>query len=201
MGYNEHQIREWIRCKDDVAYFAENYIRFTTANGVVNATLNDFQQSVVDNFNNSRVLFMPGKRMEGKTTIAAIILLHRALFDEYDTSAIFARTKYMSNYVLEVITEMYDRLPEFLTSSRMVTRNKGKIEFDNGCSIISVGSSIDACKGRTLTTVYIDESEWFDKLQELITWLYPTIASSPYAKIFALSSTMTEDAFRAIRAV
>lgn len=201
MEYNEHQIREFILCKDDIEYFANNYIRFTTVNGVVGAKLNGFQQNVIDNFNDSRVLFMPGRRQEGRTTIAAIILLHRALFNEYDTSAIFARTKYMSNYVLEVIAEMYDRLPEFLASPQMITRNKDRVEFDNGCSIISVGSSIDACKERTLTTVYIDESEWFDKLQDLVTFLYPTIAPSPYAKLFALSSTITEDAFRTIRAV
>lgn len=201
MEYNEHQIREWMRCKDSITYFAENYIRVTTINSVVSVKLNDFQQTVIDNFNNNRVLFMPGKRQEGKTTVAAIILLHQALFNEYHTSAIFAHTKYMSNHILKIITEMFDRLPEFFTSVRMITRNKDRLVFDNGCEIISMGSSIDACRGKTLTTVYIDESEWFDKLQKLVTCLYPNIACSPYAKIFALSSTITEVTFRAIRVV
>lgn len=196
MHYTEFHIQELIRCREDIEYFADNYIKTTSGYGVVRIKLNDFQRQVIKNYKENKLFFMPAGRMEGKTTVASIILLHQALFTEYRVSIIFARTQAMSSHMLSVITEMYDRLPDFLACTKMTTRNKGKIEFDNLCSIISAGSNIDYGKGRALSNIYIDESEWFDKLDDIMTSLYPCMAGVPYAKLFSLSSTFTGDTFR-----
>jgi phage terminase large subunit-like protein len=194
--YSDEQIAELIKCRDDVEYFADNYIKFSNPNGVVQAKLNDFQRSVVRNYRDNKAFFMPAGRQEGKSTVASIILLHQALFSEYRVSMIFARTKSQSSAIIEIITEMYERLPEFLAGPKMITRNKSEVEFDNGCAIISAGSDINCGRGRTLSTIYIDESEWFDKLDDVLTSLYPCMAAMPYSKLFALSSTFTGDSFR-----
>ena len=196
MHYTEFQIQELILCRDDIEYFADNYIKTTSGHGVVRIKLNDFQRHVIKNYNENKTFFMPAGRQEGKTTVASIILLHQALFTEYRVSIIFARTKAMSDHILSIITEMFDRLPDFLTSTKMTTRNKGKIEFENLCSIISAGSNVDYGKGRALSNIYIDESEWFDKLDDVMVSLYPCMAAMPYAKLFSLSSTFTGDTFR-----
>lgn len=196
MNYSADQIAELIKCREDVEYFADNYIKFSKPNGVVLAKLNDFQRNVIRNYRDNKVFFMPAGRQEGKSTVAAIILLHQALFTEYRVSMVFARTKSQSSDIIEIVTEMYERLPEFLTGSKMITRNKSKVEFDNGCAIISAGSDINYGRGRALSTIYIDESEWFDKLDDVLTSLYPCMAALPYSKLFALSSTFTGDSFR-----
>lgn len=196
MNYSIEQIAEVMKCSEDVEYFADNYIKFSNPNGVVLAKLNDFQRSVIRNYRDNKVFFMPAGRQDGKSTIASIILLHQALFSEYRVSMVFARTKSQSSNIIDIITEMYERLPEFLTEPKMITRNKSKVEFDNGCSIISAGSNVNCGKGRALSTIYIDESEWFDKLDDVLTALYPCMATMPYSKLFALSSTFTGDSFR-----
>ena len=196
MNYNSEQIAEVMKCSEDVEYFADNYIKFSNPNGVVLAKLNDFQRSVIRHYRDNKVFFMPAGRQEGKSTVASIILLHQALFSEYRVSMVFARTKSQSSNIIDIVIEMYERLPEFLTEPKMITRDKSKVEFSNGCSIISAGSDVNCGRGRTLSTIYIDESEWFDKLDDVLTTLYPCMAAMPYSKLFALSSTFTGDSFR-----
>jgi phage terminase large subunit-like protein len=196
MNYNSEQIAELIKCRDDVEYFADNYIKVSKPNGVVQAKLNDFQRSVIRKYRDEKVFFVSAARQEGKSTVASIILLHQALFSEYRVSMVFARTKSQSSNIIDIITEMYERLPEFLAEPKMITRNKSEVEFDNGCAIISAGSDINYGRGRTLSTIYIDESEWFDKLDDVLTSLYPCMAAMPYSKLFALSSMYTGDTYR-----
>ena len=196
MNYSIEQIAEVMKCSEDVEYFADNYIKFSNPNGVVLAKLNDFQRSVIRHYRDNKVFFMPAGRQEGKSTVASIILLHQALFSEYRVSMVFARTKSQSSNIIDIVIEMYERLPEFLTEPKMITRDKSKVEFSNGCSIISAGSDVNCGRGRTLSTIYIDESEWFDKLDDVLTTLYPCMAAMPYSKLFALSSTFTGDSFR-----
>lgn len=196
MQYNEDQLRELIRCRNDIEYFADTYIKVTKTTGVVQLTLNDFQRGVVRDLAQRSVLFTPGRRQDGKTTVAAIILLHKALFNEYQVSVVLAPKKAMSNHVLELIVEMYDRLPEFLQTAKLTTRNKTTIHFDNMCSVMSVGSDVDLCRGRTITTVYIDESEWFDRLDDVINCMLPAMSSTQKSKMFCLSSTFTQDKMR-----
>jgi hypothetical protein len=109
---------------------------------------------------------------------------------------VFARTKLQSSVIIDIITEMYEHLPEFLVEPKIITRNKSEVKFDNGCTIISAGADVNYGKGRTLSTIYIDDSEWFNKLEDVLNILYPCMATFPYSKLFALSSTFTGDSFR-----
>jgi phage terminase large subunit-like protein len=197
MKYTEEQIRQIAKAMDDIEYFAENFIKINhPVHGLTSIKLNDFQKQVIHDFTSKKIFFTPGPRQKGKTTIAAIILLHQALFHQYRVSLVFARTKVLSNTIIEIITNMYDNLPEFMQMSSLTTRNKSKIVFENSCSIISAGANTDHGRGRAVSNIYVDESEWFDKLDEVMTSLYPCMATIPYSKIFSLSSTFTGDTSR-----
>ena len=175
------------RSIEDVAYFANAFVRVTGPTGVNKIELNDFQKHVIDRYNKERNFFIPSERQAGKTVVAAIILLHQALYREYTTSLIVTPKMVHGAHMIELITEMYDYLPEYIASVKMSTRNKSKIEFENGASIIAVGPNVEQCRGRTITTIYIDESEWVPNLQDVYTYLLPTMASNNGAKIFELS--------------
>ena len=195
---NNEQASELLKCYNDIKYFADTYVQLSTPTGKIQCNLTDFQCEVIARFTSDRMFFLSSERMEGKTTIAAIILLHQALFTEYRVSLVFARKQSMSNDILEMIAKMYDLLPGFLKHTKMTTRNKSKITFDNLCSIISAGSNVNYGRGRAISTIYIDESEWFDNLGDVLTGLYPCMAGVPYSRVFALSSTRTGDKFRSI---
>jgi len=192
MKYTEEQIQHIIKSRDDIEYFAENFVKINhLVRGLTAIKLNDFQKQVIHDFTSKKIFFTPGPRQKGKTTIAAIILLHQALFNEYRTSIIFARNKVATDSILKGIVDMYDNLPDFMRVSSIIKHNKSKIKFENYCSIISAGKNVDYSRGMAISIVYIDESEWFDNLDAVMNDLYPTIASVNYSRLFALSSTHT----------
>jgi hypothetical protein len=186
------QVTEWIRCRDDVAYFADAYVQLKSPHGIVQCRLNDFQRRVVDQHKTDKIFFMPSTRQAGKTTIAAILLLHQALFTDHRVSLVFARNRSLSDSILKIIVDIYEHLPDFLRSVEVSFRDKSRIVFDNMCSIISAGSNVNNGRGLSVSIIYIDESEWIDNLDEIIKTLYPQIAAISHSRIFVLSSTRTE---------
>lgn len=187
MSYTEFELQEIIRCRDDIAYFANNHIKILHIDlGVIQIKLNDFQNTAIRKYNTEKTFFIPTARQEGKTTVASIILLHQALFTDSRVSCIFAHNKHMSNSILDMIKHMYDLLPEYLKIAKIITRNKGELKFNNMCSIISAGANTDYDRGRTVSNVYIDESAWIENVDKIIMDLYPFM--STHAKLFSFSS-------------
>lgn len=196
---NSEQASEILKCRDDVEYFANTYIHLSTYTGKIQCKLNNFQREVIDRFKTDRVFFIPADRISGKTTIAAIILLHQALFMGDGKSLIFARNKSLSDDILKIIAEMYELLPDFLKHTEMISRNKSRLDFSNMYSIISAGSNPDYGRGMTISAIYIDESELVDCLDRIMENLYPCMPSLHYSRLFALSSTKTGDKLRDLR--
>lgn len=196
MSYTEFELQEIIKCRDDIAYFADNYIKILHIDlGTIQIKLNDFQNTAIKKYNTEKTFFIPTARQQGKTTVASIILLHQALFTDYRVSCIFAHNKHMSDIILDMIKDMYDLLPEYLKITKIITRNKGKLEFDNMCSIISAGSNVDYARCRALSNIYIDESEWVKNVGEMVRNLYPCMSSINHSKLFSFSSSKVGEIF------
>lgn len=191
------EIEEIIKCRDDISYFANNYIKIEHALlGIVQIELNNFQQNAIQKYNTEKKFYIHADRIEGKTTVAAIILLHQALFTDSRVSCIFADGKSASDAILSIIKFMYNLLPEYLKITKITNKTKGKIEFDNYCSIISAGQNTDYARGRAISNVYIDESEWVKNVVQIINDLYPSMATLPYTRLFSFSSSRISDKFR-----
>jgi len=197
MNWTTELLEDYRRCVNDIEYFAETHIKIChPIKGIIPIVLNDFQKQVIQYYSEKNIFASMAYRQEGKTTIAAIILLHQALFNEYRVSLVMAPKIQISNSILEIIIEMYENLPDHIKSTKITICNKTKLEFGNMCSIISGGSNINSGKGRTLSNIYIDESEFMHTLKEAFDSLYPHISSSNKGKIFALTSTKTSEYFR-----
>lgn len=187
MKYTDHEINEIIKCRDDISYFADNYIKIMNPTlGITQLKLNKFQHDAIQKYNTERIFFMPTGRQEGKTTIASVILLHQSIFGNSDTSIIFAWDKSSSNDILAIIKCMYELLPDYLKIAKIVSNTKGKLDFDNLCSIISAGKDVNYSRGRSISNIYVDESEYIDNIQEIIKGVQPIY--NKQAKFFAFSS-------------
>jgi len=143
MKFTREMAEELKKCMDDVEYFAEHAIKINShKEGLIPLVLNDFQREAIQDYKEKNIFAKIGNRVEGKTTIAAVILLHQALFSEYRVSAIVAPTMTFGNQILELIYKMYENLPDYFKHNLAVTtRNKTKLEFENMCAIYSVGSN------------------------------------------------------------
>jgi len=191
------QLNEIVKCRDSVEYFAENYIKIINViDGMVNIRLNDYQKDIIDAYNgDSRSFYMHTPRQKGKTTAAAIIILHRALFGgECAKLVIAGPKKYNTDYILTVIWQMYRELPEWLTINKTVTVNKSNIEFEDLTSIYSIGSNFNAMKGSEVSLLYVDESEFVKNLMDYQMFI-PTLMSGTKTKVFALSSSLSAELF------
>lgn len=187
MKYTANDIKEYMKCKDDIVYFANNFIKIYTVDcGLTQIKLNAEQETVVNSFlkNDKTCKLMP--RQTGKTTVAMIILLHQVIFNEHKTIAIIGWKKSFANDILHRLYEMYDNLPE-LFRVKMQIKNKGNVEFDNGCRIITSGPDATAFKGRAVNTIYIDESEFVPNIWRIMENIMPCI-SSMNGKFMALST-------------
>ena len=91
---------------------------------------------------------------------------------------------------------MHELLPDYLKVSKIVSNTKGKLDFDNLCSIISAGSNTDYARGRTVTNIYIDESDWIKNLYDIITCLYPCLSVVQNTKLFSFSSLRIAEIFK-----
>lgn len=200
MTLNNDQYNELKMCENNILYFANKYIKISDSVSVKQINLNDFQRSVIEKFEGSNSFFLSSERMSGKTTIAAIILLHTALFKSKNTSAIFAPKQVMSDYMLELIVEMYERLPNFLTISKITTKNKQKLKFDNGSTILSTGPQPQALITFDISTVYIDESEFIsDDLNKIIADTAIKLTAKSSCKLFILSSIRAVEILNSIK--
>ena len=198
MNFTREMLEDYKRCMDDIEYFAEKYIKINNhTTGLEPFVLNEFQRQAIKYYKEKNIFAKIGRRVEGKTTIAAIILLHQAIFTEYRVSAIMAPTMVLSNHILNLIYDMYQNLPEHIKCNvDITTRNKTKIEFSNMCSIHSVGNSSMSLKGRTISNLYIDESEFVSSLYEILQNMVPCMPSLNNSRLFAFTSTRTTDFFR-----
>ena len=200
MTLNNDQYNELKMCENSILYFANKYIKISDNISVKQITLNDFQRDVIEKYEGSNSFFLSGERMVGKTTVAAIILLHEALFNSKNSSAIFAPKQVMSDYTLELIAEMYERLPNFLTISKIVSRNKNRLQFDNDSCILSAGPQPQLLTGIDVSTVYIDESEFMsDDLNRVIADSIVKLTTKQSSKLFILSSIRTAEILKAVK--
>lgn len=65
IDYTEHQIREYIKCKQDPIYFIKNYIKIVNIDrGLVPFNMYDFQEEMVDIIhNNKKSVFLYARQM------------------------------------------------------------------------------------------------------------------------------------------
>jgi hypothetical protein len=115
---------------------------------------------------------------------------------------IFAPKQVMSDYMLELIVEMYERLPNFLTISKITTKNKQKLKFDNESIILSAGSQTQSLITFDISTIYIDESEFIsDDLNKLIADTAIKLTAKPSCKLFILSSIRSVEILNSIKSL
>lgn len=193
---NRHEIEEYMKCANDIEYFAETYVKaWHPVNGLQSIKLNDFQKEAIKEFKEKKLFAKIAERQKGKTFVASLLLLHNSLFNDNKTSIIVSTKLDMGNHILLRINEMYDNLPEFLKMTKKIINNRRELEFENGSRIRSIGSNSNLMRGLTISNVYFDESEWIPEVDKMIVAFYPCLVVSG-GKMFAFTSSRTLEAFR-----
>ena len=193
---NRDEINEYMKCANDIEYFAETYVKaWHPVNGLQSIKLDDFQKEAIKDFKEKKLFAKIAERQKGKTLVASLPLLHDSLFNDNKTSIIVSTKIDMGNHILLRINEMYDNLPEFLKITKKTINNRRELEFENRSRIRSIGSNSNLMRGLTISNVYFDESEWIPEVDKIIVAFYPCLVVSG-GKMFAFTSSRTLEAFR-----
>lgn len=62
----EEEINEWLRCKNDIIYFAEKYAKMMTPEGIKNVNLRDYQKKYLKHLEDNRLSIYLACRQCGK---------------------------------------------------------------------------------------------------------------------------------------
>ena len=81
--FTAEQIQEFIKCKEDPVYFANNYVKIVTLDhGLQTFKPYHFQEKLIKNFHQHRFNICKMPRQTGKSTTVVSFLLHYAVFND-----------------------------------------------------------------------------------------------------------------------
>lgn len=63
---SEEEIKEWLKCKNDIVYFVEKYCKLMTPEGIKNVTLRDYQRKYLKHLEKNRLSIYLACRQCGK---------------------------------------------------------------------------------------------------------------------------------------
>lgn len=143
----EYRIREIIKCKRDICYFAQKYFRIVNLDrGLEIIKLYDVQkeflQFLVDN---NKVICCSG-RQQGKSTIYCIYTLWLTCFFPEKKVMILANKATTALELLGRIETAYSYLPKWLKPA-VAVYNRGEMMFTNKSGVKGFASSSDAARG------------------------------------------------------
>ena len=99
--FTQEQIIEFLKCKEDPAYFAKHYIQIVSLDhGLVPFDMYPFQEKLIRNFHESRFNICKMPRQTGKSTTCVSYLLHYAVFNDNVNIAILANKAFTARDLL-----------------------------------------------------------------------------------------------------
>lgn len=187
-GWTQEMVQEWIKCRDDIVYFCETYIKIITLDyGEQFLKLRDYQKDLVLDFFNSRYTIAVMSRQSGKTTSYIGFCLHSIIFNDQYTVGLLANKGETAREILGKIQFAYEELPKWMQHG-VLTYNKGKFELENGSRIIAAATSSSAIRGYTINALILDEAAFIENWDEFYNSVYPTISSGTQSKLILVST-------------
>ena len=158
--YDSEMLKEFQACcdpNDGPMHFMKKFVRIQhPTRGGIDFEPFDYQEDLIQNYNNNRYsINMLGRQM-GKTTVAAGYLLWFAMFKPDSTILVAAHKAAGASEIMQRIRYAYETIPNHIRAG-VVEYNKGSITVDNGSRIVSSTTTENTGRGMSLTLVYLDE--------------------------------------------
>jgi hypothetical protein len=188
--FTENQIIEFLKCKQDPVYFANNYIKIVSLDeGLTQFHPYHFQEKLIHNFHNNRFNICKMPRQTGKSTTVVSYLLHYALFNDSVNIGILANKASTARELLARLSTAYENLPKWMQQGILVW-NKGNIELENGSKILASSTSASAVRGMSFNILFLDEFAFVPNhvADSFFASVYPTITSGKSTKVIIVST-------------
>jgi len=188
--FTEEQIIEFLKCKEDPVYFANNYIKIVSLDeGLTQFHPYDFQEKLIHNFHNNRFNICKMPRQTGKSTTVVSYLLHYAVFNDSVNIGILANKAATARELLSRLQTAYENLPKWMQQG-ILSWNKGSMELENGSKILAASTSASAVRGMSFNILFLDEFAFVPNhvADSFFASVYPTITSGKNTKVIIVST-------------
>jgi hypothetical protein len=188
--FTQEQIIEFVKCKNDPVYFANNYVQIVTLDhGLQLFKPYHFQEKLISNFHNNRFNICKMPRQTGKSTTVVSYLLHYAIFNDNVNIAILANKASTARDLLSRLQTAYENLPKWLQQG-ILAWNKGSMELENGSKILAASTSASAVRGGSYNIIFLDEFAFIPNhiADQFFASVYPTISSGQSTKVIIVST-------------
>ena len=181
-------VKEIVKCGKDPVYFIDNYCKIAhPTRGQISFKTWDFQQELLQKFNDYRNNIILKSRQMGISTITAAYVSWMLLFHR-DKNVLVIATKFSTaaNLVKKVKAMIKLLPPWFDQLAAIEIDNRSSFVLNNGSEIKASSTSADAGRSEALSLLVIDEAAHIDGFEELWSALQPTMAVG--GRCIALSS-------------
>ena len=188
--FTEDQIIEFLKCKQDPIYFANNYIKIVSLDeGLTQFHPYHFQEKLIHNFHNNRFNICKMPRQTGKSTTVVSYLLHYAVFNDSVNIGILANKAATARELLSRLQTAYENLPKWMQQG-IISWNKGSLELENGSKILAASTSASAVRGMSFNILFLDEFAFVPNhvADSFFASVYPTITSGKNTKVIIVST-------------
>ena len=188
--FTQEQIIEFLKCKDDPVYFANNYIKIVSLDeGLTQFHPYHFQEKLIHNFHENRFNICKMPRQTGKSTTVVSYLLHYAVFNDSVNIGILANKAATARELLGRLQTAYENLPKWMQQG-IISWNKGSLELENGSKILAASTSASAVRGMSFNILFLDEFAFVPNhvADSFFASVYPTITSGKNTKVIIVST-------------
>ena len=188
--FTQEQVLEFLKCKDDPVYFANNYIKIVSLDeGLTQFHPYHFQEKLINNFHENRFNICKMPRQTGKSTTVVSYLLHYAVFNDSVNIGILANKAATARELLGRLQTAYENLPKWMQQG-IISWNKGSLELENGSKILAASTSASAVRGMSFNILFLDEFAFVPNhvADSFFASVYPTITSGKNTKVIIVST-------------
>ena len=188
--FTEEQVIEFLKCKEDPVYFANNYIKIVSLDeGLTQFHPYHFQEKLINRFHENRFNICKMPRQAGKSTTVVSYLLHYAVFNDSVNIGILANKAATARELLGRLQTAYENLPKWMQQG-IIAWNKGSMELENGSKILAASTSASAVRGMSFNVLFLDEFAFVPNhvADDFFASVYPTITSGKNTKVIIVST-------------
>ena len=188
--FTQEQILEFMACREDPVYFAQNHVKIVTLDkGLMPFEPYDFQQKLIENFHGNRFNICKMPRQTGKSTTVISYLLHYLLFNDSVNIGILANKAATARELLGRLQTAYENVPKWMQQG-VLAWNRGSLELENGSKILAASTSASAVRGMSFNILFLDEFAFVPNhiADSFFASVYPTITSGKSTKVIMVST-------------
>ena len=170
--------KEIIKCGKNPVYFINNYCKIShPMKGLIPFKLYDYQEGLINDFNDYRFNVILKARQLGISTITAGYVVWLMMFHR-DKNILVMATKFSTaGNLVKKVKAIIKHVPAWMQIAKVTVDNRTSFELSNGSQIKASSTSGDAGRSEALSLLVIDEAAHVDGLDDLWTGLYPTIST------------------------